>query len=611
MKGNVHPKNKVSASHGYGARGAIYMSIVSLQLADQKTAFFAGNTFSYKDLIRAVSGSRWEKKAKRWEIPLESTGDAMRIFPSLVIAPEVKAAFGSLKDRQNTAVAVKKDVSAAKTAIKGLKGTLRSYQGQGVAFLNTLEEGEGAILAFDMGTGKSLTGLAEFLDLKNRGIVDHLLVVCPSPLKYATWEKEVKKWTDLDFIVVDGDKREEVEWEDGTKQKLTGQKLREVQYQQHLFGTEVTIMNYELFLRDIDMIPNVNSRWVVMLDEAHRIKNPKAQTTKNLIKKLRPAGRKVLATGTPLENNVQELWSLVDFCRPNLLGNYYKFLDRYVELDYFKNPVAPKPQMMGELKTKLDPIMIRVTKQEALPELPPLTVQEYWVNKTKEQEKLYKAIKEGIIQNLETQEFSYLEVIVQITRMQQLLDSPALLRELMGDPELPIDSGKMAELPNIIKDIDPTRNKFIIFSQYREMTDIIHKWMVDESILPKDRIGYVKGGLKASETERIRAAFQEGDMQCIVMTTAGNYGLDLYNAKYVICFDQLFNPQKMEQIYARAHRGGNTTGVTAINLVTRDSYEERKLKVLEAKKEVFRAMIDADDETFAKLFTKQDLLDML
>jgi SNF2 family DNA or RNA helicase len=588
------------------------MAMVSLQLAeDSKTVFFEGNTYSYKDMIKAVGGSRWERKSKRWELPLEATGDALRIFPSLIIAPEVKEAFGSLQERQKAAIAIKKDVSVAQTTVKGLKGTLRSYQGQGVSFLHTLENTEGDILAFDMGTGKSLTGLAYYLDLKNKGLIDHLLVVCPSPLKYATWATEIEKWTELDYMVIDGDKAEEVEWEDGTKQKLKGQKLREVQYQQHLFGTDIIVMNYELFLRDVDIIPTMNERWVIVLDEAHRIKNPKAQTTKNLIKKLRPAGRKVLATGTPLENNIQELWSLVDFCRPNLLGNYYKFLDRYIEVDYFGNPVAPKPQMMTELRTKLDPIMFRVTKAEALPELPPLTSMEYWVDMTKPQEKLYKAVKEGILQNVETEEFSYLEVIVQITRMQQLLDSPALLRELMGDPELPIDSGKMKELPNIIADIDPERNKFIIFSQYREMTDIIHAWLIDNKVLPKERIGYVKGGLKPTETGRIRKEFQEGNMQCIVMTTAGNYGLDLYNAKYVVCFDQLFNPQKMEQIYSRAHRSGNLTGVTAINLVTRNSYEERKLKMLESKREVFKAMVDADDETFAKLFTKQDLIDML
>jgi SNF2 family DNA or RNA helicase len=592
-------------------KGACDMSTISLQMADSKTAYFQGNTYSYKDMIKAIPGSRWEKKAKRWEIPMEATADALRIFPSLIVSDEVKAAFESIRERQQAAIAVKKNPSEAKTAIKGLKGALRSYQGQGVSFLNTLQDGEGDILAFDMGTGKSLTGLAFFQDLMNQGKADHLLVVCPSPLKYATWAKEVEKWTDLEYIVVDGDKREEVEWEDGTKQKLTGQKLREVQYQQHLFGTHVIIMNYELFLRDFDIIPNVNHRWVVVLDEAHRIKNPKAQTTKNLIKKLRPAGRKVLATGTPLENNVQELWSLVDFCRPNLLGNYYKFLARYIEVDYFGNPVAPKPQMMGELRAKLDPIMFRVTKAEALPELPPLTIQEYWVDMTKEQENLYKAVKDGILQNAETGEFSYLEVIVQITRMQQLLDSPALLRELMGDPNLPIESGKLNELRNVINDIDPNRNKFILFSQYKEMTDILYKWMIDNNVLPKEQIGYVKGGIKATETERIRKEFQEGNMQCVIMTTAGNYGLDLSAGKYVICFDQLFNPQKMEQIFSRAHRGGNATGVTAINFVTRNSYEERKLKVLEAKREVFKAMVDADDETFAKLFTKEELLNML
>lgn len=461
---------------------------------------------------------------------------------------------------------------------------------------------------------KSLTSLAYALDLKNKGEIDHILVVCPAKLKYATWEKEVKKWTDLEYIVIDGDKREVVEWEDGTKEKLTGAKLREVQYQQYLFGCDVIIMNYELFLRDMDIIPPINERWAVILDEAHRIKNPKAQTTKNLIKKLKPAGRKILGTGTPLENNIQELWTLVDFCRPNLLGSYYKFVERYVETDYFGTPIAPKPQMLPELMKKLEPIMIRKSKNEALPDLPPLTIQNYPVEMTKEQRKLYKQVKDGIIEIVREAgtEFTYLEALAQITRLQQVCDSPALLRKVLEDDSLPIESGKLLDLENILSEINPKENKFILFSQYAEMTDILYDWLIKKNILPKEQIGYVKGGIKASKIEEIRKGFQEGDIQCVLMTTAGNYGLDLYEATYVICFDQLFNPQKMEQIYSRAHRNGAKKPITVINLITVDSYEEKKLEILEAKRDLFKAVIEEDEQVMKKLFSSpQDILNLI
>lgn len=588
---------------------------ISLQMADEKTVKFAGKTFSYKDMIKAVPGHKWDRPSKSWLIPLESVEDALRILPSIEIEDGVKQAYKALKERNQKAVAIKDlDESKVDTAVPGLKTNLFPYQAVGKEFLKTLHTGEGGILAFDMGLGKSITGLATYLDWKRQGLVDKLLIVCPSPLKYSTWSKEVKKWTELDYIVIDGDQRETVEWEDGTTERLTGKKLREVQYQQYQFGVDVVIMNYELFLRDMEIIPPVDERWVVILDESHRIKNPKAQTTKNLVKKLKPAGYKILGSGTPLENNIQELWSLVDFCRPNLLGTYYKFLDRYIEVDFFNNPVAPKPQMMGELRERIAPIMLRKTKAEALPDLPPLTIQEYWVDMTAEQKRLYKQVKAGILEIAKEQgeEFSYLEALAQITRMQQTVDSPALLRKVLENPDLPEDSGKLKELKNILEDVNPKENKFILFSQYREMTDILYRWLVDNNILPKEQIGYVRGGLKPSETEKIREGFQEGDIQCVLMTTAGNYGLDLYKASYVICYDQLFNPQKMAQIYARAHRNGAKNAITAINLVTKDSYEEKKLSILENKRELFKAVVDEDESLFQKLFTSpQDLLDLL
>lgn len=589
------------------------MSRICLQLADERSAYFEGKTYEYRNLIKAIPGAAWKRSEKRWEIPLESVEDALRIFPSLTLGEGLIEAFEALKRRHEQAVAVKTiDQEKVSRKVKGLKGTLYPFQAVGKAFLDTLDDGEGAILAFDMGLGKSLTSIAAFVDWRRKGIVDHLLVVCPAPLKYSTWAKELDKWTDLTYQVIDGEKREVVEWDDGTVEKLTGKRLREVQYQQYIFGADVLIMNYELFLHDFDLIPPVDERWAVVLDEAHRIKNPKAKTTKNLIKKLSGAGRKILGTGTPLENNVQELWTLADFCRPGILGTYYKFVDRYMIKDYFDQPTSPKPEMLPELMKKLDPIMIRKTKEEALPDLPELSIIDHMVDMTKAQKDLYKQVKDGIIELAKEmgEEFTYLEALAQITRLQQVCDSPALLSELVGKP-LPKESGKLLELEHIISEINPDRNKFIIFSQYKQMTDIIVEHLIENPriALTREQIGYIKGGTKASEAGRIQREFQHGDLRCIVMTTAGNYGLDLSAGSYVLCYDQLFNPQKMNQIHSRVHRNGVKNAVTVINLTTRDSYEEKKLEILEQKKELFKAVVDSDEEVMKKLFgSPSDLL---
>ena len=644
--------------------------LVKLMLWDDgKTAYFTGNTYPYKDLIKVIPGASWARpiKIKSWQVPLENVADVTRILPSIIIDPKVIAAHTAMQNRHATAIAAK-SIEPDTLNIKGIKAPNgwkpRSYQNGGVNFLDTLAVKEGGILAYDMGLGKSATGLFTFQKWLNENKADFMLVVCPSPLKYATWEEEIRLWTDIPFTIVDGDKSEVVEYDDGTKVRLSGRELREVQYQQYLFGSKIIVVNYELFLYDAkhkipdpkakaerkaivdrrreelmavpgldveaelkvfvkglkklpeiavpSIMPPIDDRWVVILDECQRIKSPKASTTQNLVNELDNAGKKILASGTPLENNIPELWQLIDFCRKGMLGNHFKFVDRYMEKDFFNRPIAPKPQMMQELRDKIAPIMIRKTKEEAMPELPELLGPlEYWVGMTSVQRKLYKNICEGILENAKTGEFSYLEILAQITRLQQVVDSPALLREVMGDETLPVESGKLLELPLIIKDIDPNKNRFTLFSQYRQMTDILVDFLIAENILPRSAIGYVRGGMKSHDIQAIQAGFQTGDIRCVVMTTAGNYGLNLWSGSYVLAYDCLFNPQKMNQIYSRVHRSGVKNAVTALNLLTKGSYEERKLGILSKKKELFAAMVDKDDEAFAKLFTKNELLSMI
>ena len=346
----------------------------------------------------------------------------------------------------------------------------------------------------------------------------------------------------------------------------------------------------------------------LLVSNCHRIKNPRAQTTKNLLAKCKPAGRKYLLSGTPLENNIEELWSIMDFCRDGILGTNYAFRQRYFELDAYNTPIMVKPHLLPELKQKMAPLIMRKRKDEVLKDLPPLIEQEYWVEMTAEQEKLYNAIREGILETEE--EVTYLDVLAQLTRIQQVLDSPALLREVTGDDKLPEESGKLIELYNILEDINLRENKIILFSQYRQMTDILHKRMLQA--YGADAVRYIHGGVKSQLRGVYQNDFQNNaNVRIMILTTAGNYGLDLYKASYVICYDQLFNPQKMNQVVSRAHRHGAEDTVIALHLVTRKSYEEKKLKMLEEKKEIFKAFIDDDAAAFEKFVTKEELKSLL
>lgn len=595
--------------------------MVSLNIGQRQNLYFDNMTSMVKSRLQSIVGAQYDRRKRKWFIPFDSYPDVKRYVPSLQVDANTESAIMQYEEKKEHVLSLKELQDIDLPKIKGLKTALYPYQKVGVSFLDQLEENQGAILGFDMGLGKSLTSLATFMKWQQEGIVDYCLVVCPAPLKYATWEKEIKKWTDLSYVVVDGNKREEVKWNDGVVEKLTGKKLRQVQYQQYQFGVDVLIMNYELFLHDRDILPKFDRRWCVILDEAHRIKNakgvnnPKSRPTitKVIHETLKhQAGRKILGTGTPLQNDLSELWSLVDFCRPGLLGSPSRFSQQYMIVDKYYKPIAPKFQMLDDFKKRVAPVILRKTKEEALPSLPELTVQDYWVELTPAQKKLYKDVAEGIVYHLKSDEFKYLDVLPQLTHLQQVCDSPALLQDLMGDESLPIQSGKLKVLKEVIEDLNPLQNKFVLFSQFRSMTDILRDWLIDRKILRKSQIGYINGDTKPWEIGTIQDGFQNGGLQCVIMTTAGNYGLDLSAGSYVICYDQLFNPQVMNQIYARCHRNGAKNAVTAINLMTKNTYEERKLQILKEKQQLSQDVIDSEgDLSYLQQLPQEVLLSLI
>lgn len=660
--------------------------------------------YAKKDMVKSLPGRTWNASAKVWEVPVENFESVLKKFPGAMVHPEVHRIFEEVRLQIEKALEIK-ELTDADRRVPGLKGELYPYQAVGKEFLGVLRDGEGAVLGFDMGLGKTICAIASFLDLYNAGEAKRCLVVCPASLKYSTWEKEIKKWTDLSYIVIDGDPYspedrevlidyEEEDWvynPDGTRKfemepvygswetvdlkmpipfmsltgdfekeilprlpksysmrdlpgdvvvedgmvvavkmkpylrdkktflkkktgvvsekvvRMSGKDLRRVQYQQD--DRVFMIVNYELFLHDTDIIPKIDDNWVIILDECHRIKSTKAKTSKNLLKHCEGAKRKFLLSGTPLENNIAELWNIVDFARSGLLGTFYKYKERYILMDPYGNMIAPKPQLLPELKQKIAPIILRRRKEEVLPDLPPLVELPYWVDMLPEQKALYTEVREGILAN-QNGEVDYMTVLAQLTRFQQILDSPALLADLLPDRELTEDSGKLQELWNILEDINVMENKVIVFSQYRSMTDILYR-----HISQKYGVGAVRY-ISGQTNNQLRGVYQhdfqnDERVRIIIITTAGNYGLDLYKASYVICYDQLFNPQKMNQVISRAHRNGAEQKVTAIHLLTRDSYEERKIRLLEEKKEVFGAVIDDDLDYMKSILTKAELKELI
>lgn len=740
------------------------------------TRFFIKNvwTDAAKDKLRTgIPGASYEKPFKAYSAPLENLDEAIATFPDARWNPDLMERSKALKMQEKQILDIKQ-LKDAELEIPGLKSPngfkLRPLQKVGVRFLQggagilreqgitglAANNGAGGILAMDVGVGKSLTSEAYALDLINRGLIDRIYVICPAPLKYSVWAKELEKWTSLSYIVIDGETPVEVEteteeevWElddkgkrkwimeptykmeivhfrelkiskyhaddqfqrealtfdargkldellgpkdevvgidiDGqliaenmepyyyvrahvkrykrdkktylkkktgrivpTVEKWSGRKLREVQYYQDPAEHRVMINNYENFLSDIafmddstksvyersrngytldpekTIMPLPTERDLVIIDEAHRIKNRDAKSSIRIWKWSAFAGYRVLLTANPLENNIEEFYNLVNLVRPGLLGTWSQYKERYIFTDaYGRSTGQPNPQLIPELKRKTAPIMYRVTKKQALPELLDVVEQFHWVDMTEYQRSLYQKVQDGILEQYNefgAQEFKYLDQLSQITRFQQCCDHTELYRRILSNPEIPSESGKMLELYNILDDIGVANHKFLIFNTYREVTDIIHRELTAKYGPWFDFI-YIKGGNNSKDTAALARKFREDPKtRFAIITLAGNYGIDLFDESgtsdgdYVINFNQHFNPQKMRQVIGRMHRGGQKGQVTAINLGCRDSYEERKKQKMDEKRNVFDAVIEEgslSDEAVMKLFTQDDLAYMM
>ena len=679
---------------------------------DNASFFTVKAPFKAKELVKQIEGRRWNASTKEWEVPIKNIQKALAVFPNAILDEVLIEKQEASFKRTMKALSLQEmqTIDPSKKNVPGLKGTLYDYQAIGKEFLKNLDLGEGAILGFDMGLGKTVSSLATFLELYQNKESEKCLIVCPASLKYSAWEKEILKWLpeEMSYIVIDGNDRkdnkitvqteelafakdssgkriyETIEvrkhietkllkiltievfeaWKkdhdlfykdfpnylpkifdpkkddfktigfnfcdlgkeadsfffDQVNQKkqykkiktgkiiekqksISGKELRTKQYQEKKV---IYITNYESFLSDNDIIPTLDHSWTVILDECHRIKNTKAKTTKNLIKKCGMAGRRFLLSGTPLENNLTELYSLADLCYEGIFGTYNAFVNKYFFVDDWGVPIAPHKRLIPEIKETIAPIILRKTKKEVLKDLPDLVEQEYWVEMNETQNKLYEEIKNGILNTEE--KLVYMDVLAQLTRIQQVLDSPALVSEVYGQ-DFPIESGKTAELLNILQDINIDENKIIIFSQYRKMTDILYDFLI-ENVISKDKIRYISGKTNLQKRAEYQNDFQnDPNVRLMLLTTAGNYGLDLYEASYVICFDQLFNPQKMNQVISRAHRHGAKKTVFAIHLLTKNSYEERKLKLLNTKKELFDYVIDGKEPT--EVLSVEELVNLL
>jgi hypothetical protein len=444
-----------------------------------------------------------------------------------------------------------------------LKVPLLPYQLDGIAFA----VGAGrAVLADDMGLGKTIQGIGVAELLARLADIQRVLVICPASLK-SQWRTEIARFSDRSSRIILGTRQE-----------------REEQYQQEAF---FTICNYEQVVRDLRYVEAIP--WdLIILDEGQRIKNWQSKTSQ-AIRSLDGMCRLVLS-GTPLENRLDELYTVVQFVDQARLGPAHEFFHRHRVVNEHGKILGYR--QLDRLREDLRPILIRRTRGEVARQLPDRTDQVVRIRPTAEQLEIHGAnmlVVSQIIRKKFLTEMDLLRLQKALLMCRMVANSTYLVDQT--EPEY---STKMERLQELLEGLleDPTR-KIVIFSEWKRMLNRI------EQRLDGLEATYVR--LDGSVPQKLRpgivSRFQEDpDCRAILMTNAGSTGLNLQSANTVINVDLPWNPAVLEQRIARAHRMGQDQPVMVYKLVTEETLEERLLETLAAKQNLAWAALDYDSE---------------
>ena len=447
-----------------------------------------------------------------------------------------------------------------------LKVPLYPYQLRGAIFAACRGR---AILGDDMGLGKTVQTLAAAELLSRERGIERVLVIAPASVKYQ-WQTEIAKYTGREAQVIEGSNAQ-----------------RKTQYAQPTF---YRLINYEQVVRDRDEL-NVWNPDLIVLDEAQRIKNWQSKTSR-AVKKLRSRYALVL-TGTPLENKLEELYSIVQFVDDRRLGPAFQFLSDHRVLD-------PDGKLLGyrnleAIRERLSPIFLRRTRSEVLSQLPARTDTTVWVEMSDEQRRPYREhqhILATLLGKKYLSETDRRRILACLTNLRMVCDSTYLIdRQTNSSPKLDEFEELLAEL--LCRDLG---NKVVVFSQWELMiqraADIARK--VDPNF------AVLHGNLPGPERRRVLERFRD-DATCRVFlsTDAGGTGLNLQAADTVINLEMPWNPAVLEQRIARVHRMGQHRPVQVYNFVMRDSIEERVLTVLEQKRSLFTELFSGTSDEIA------------
>ncbi|MDH6624707.1 superfamily II DNA or RNA helicase [Streptomyces sp. LBL] len=465
----------------------------------------------------------------------------------------------------------------------GLRATLRDYQLRGLAWLDLMTSlGLGGCLADDMGLGKTITVIALHLRRARR---EPTLVVCPASL-LGNWQREITRFAPgVPVRRFHGPER--------TLDDLDGG---------FVLTTYGTMRSAAPRLAE--------QRWgMVVADEAQHVKNPYSATAKAL--RTIPSPARVAVTGTPVENNLSELWALLDWTTPGLLGPLRSFRARHARA--VEN--GEDEEAAVRLARLVRPFLLRRKKSDPgiVPELLPKTETDHPVPLTREQAALYEAVVRESMLAIETAEGIGRRglVLKLLGALKQICDHPALyLKEevpVTAGDRLAARSGKLLLLDELLDTLLAEDNSALVFTQYVGMARLIASHLAARAV-PVDLL---HGGTPIAERERMVDRFQDGATPVLVLSLkAAGTGLNLTRAGHVVHFDRWWNPAVEEQATDRAYRIGQTQPVQVHRLITEGTVEDRIAEMLESKRALADAILGSGESALTEL-TDRDLSDLV
>ncbi|EOU2008900.1 DEAD/DEAH box helicase [Clostridium perfringens] len=458
---------------------------------------------------------------------------------------------------------------------KALNAELRPYQKEGFKWINEITDlGFGGVLADDMGLGKTLQIIAFLLSQKK----SKSIVVVPTSVIY-NWMDEFEKFApSIRIGLVHGSKskRDKVlrDFKRGLGIKIEEKNLKEKSYEKY----DVLLTTYGTLKNDEKAYENLSFDYCI-IDEAQNIKNPSAQATLS-VKNIKSRCN-IALTGTPIENNLMELWSIFDFVMPGYLFTKERFRERFI-LD---------ESNLSELKSLITPFILRRLKEEVLSELPEKLEKKYLVEMKGKQKQLYSfyvnAIKNQLNENKSSEKSGRdkINLFAYLTKLREICLDPSLVV-----PDYKGGSSKLTVVKEIVKDASESGKKILLFSQF---TSVLQK--IEEDFKKEDiSYLYLDGGTSAKDrVERVKKFNEDSNIKVFLISLkAGGVGLNLTSASVVIHFDPWWNPAVEDQATDRAHRFGQENKVEVIKLVAKDTIEEKIVLMQEDKRELIQSLMD-------------------